>query len=241
MTTTGSPGPSVPWSTVRGIVLGNRVGMDAGFVGNHLRGHGCRFEEAHREDPAHWPDLAGADLVLTLGSEWNVYRPETAAAVDAEAAFVREVIERGIPLLAICFGAQVLAHALGGAVSRAPTPEIGWFDLDLAPAAPTPSAAGPWMEWHDDVFTVPEGFDVLARTGAGPQLIAGGRAVATQFHPEATETMVRDWIEHGGADQLASRGGDPDALLAQTRVNVGRSRPAAEALVDWFLDVTAGR
>ena len=60
--------------------------------------------------------------MLTLGSEWNVYQPETAALVDAEAALVRDVVERGIPLLGICFGAQVLAHALGGTVSRAATP-----------------------------------------------------------------------------------------------------------------------
>ena len=70
------------------------------------------------------------------------------------------------------------------------------------------------MEWHDDVFTVPEGFDVLATTPSGPQLIASRRAVGTQFHPEATETMVRDWIEHGGAEQYRRVGGDPDQLLA---------------------------
>lgn len=218
-------------------MLGNRGGLDAGFVGNHLRVRGYRFEEAHREAASEWPDLDGAELVLTLGSEWNVYRPEIAAAVEAEAAYVRQVIERGIPLLAICFGAQVLSHALGGTVSRTPAPEIGWFEVDLAAAAP-PIARGPWMEWHDDVFTVPEGFDVLARTATGPQLIASRRAVGTQFHPEATETMVRDWIDHGGAEQLRSRGGDPDALLDATRGNVTHSRGAAGALVDWFLERT---
>ena len=117
-------------------------------------------------------------------------------------------------------------------------PEIGWYEPALAPGAPD-VAAGPWMEWHDDVFTAPEGFDVLASTPSGPQLIASRHAVATQFHPEATETMVRDWIEHGGAEQYRSRGGDPDELLATTRANTARSRPAAEALVDWFLEHTA--
>jgi GMP synthase-like glutamine amidotransferase len=222
---------------MRGIVLGNRGGMDAGFVGNHLRVRGFRFEEAHREEPADWPALDGADLVLTLGSEWNVYRPETTASVAAEASYVRDVVERRIPLLGICFGAQVLSHALGGTVSRAPAPEIGWYELDLDEDAPA-IARGPWMEWHDDVFTVPEGFGVLARTATGPQLVASRRAVGTQFHPEATETMIRDWIEHGGAEQLLARGGDPDALLATSRAQVTHSREAAEALVDWFLERT---
>ena len=97
------------------------------------------------------------------------------------------------------------------------------------------------MEWHDDVFTAPEGFDVLATTAAGPQLIRGGRCLGTQFHPEATETMVRGWLDGGGAEQYRARGGDPDELLAATRANVERSRPAAEALVDWFLDDVAAR
>ena len=79
---------------------------------------------------------------------------------------------------------------------------------------------------------------MLASTPSGPQLIASRHAVGTQFHPEATETMVRDWIEHGGAEQHRSRVGDPDELLATTRANTARSRPAAEALVDWFLERT---
>jgi GMP synthase-like glutamine amidotransferase len=220
------------------VVVGNREALDSGFVGNHLRARGFRFTEAHREQPGDWPDLAGVDLVVTLGSEWHAYDPSTAALVAAEAAYVRDVLGRHVPLLGICFGAQVLAQALGATVSRTADWEIGWYAPVLEPGAPA-AAAGPWMEWHDDVFTVPEGFDVLATTSAGPQLIASRRAVGTQFHPEATETMVRDWIEHGGAEQYRSRGGDPDQLLAETRANTARSRPAAEALVDWFLDHTA--
>jgi GMP synthase-like glutamine amidotransferase len=221
---------------VRAVLIGNGGGSDAGFVGNRLRERGFAFTEGQREHPTDWPALDGVELVVTLGSEWNVYRPETAALVEAEARLVRDVVERGIPLLGICFGAQVLSHALGGTVSRTPTPEIGW--VTVAVDGP-PVAAGPWMEWHDDVFTAPAGFDVLARNEVGPQLIRGPRIVATQFHPEATETMVRDWIDHGGAESYRRHGGDPDALLAATRANVATSRPAAEALVDWFLESVA--
>jgi GMP synthase-like glutamine amidotransferase len=222
---------------VRGLLIGNATDSDAGFVGAHLRRRGFDFTEGRREQPGAWPDLDGVELVLTLGSEWHVYDPATAAAVAAEAALVRLAGERGIPVLAICFGAQVLSHALGGTVRRLDAPEIGWFEL----AVETPDVAtGPWMEWHSDGFTPPEGFDVLARTDAGPQLIRGRRALGTQFHPEVTEAMVTRWIEHGGADQYRRHDGDPDALLAETRANVVASGPAAEALVDWFLDGVAG-
>jgi GMP synthase-like glutamine amidotransferase len=222
---------------MRALVIGNAGDFDTGFVGRRLREHGFRFVEGHREHRADWPTLDGLDLVLTLGSEWNVYRPETAATVEAEAALVRDVVGRGVPFLGICFGGQVLAHALGGTVSRSPVAEIGWFELAVDAAG---IASGPWMEWHDDVFTPPEGFDVLARTAVGPQLIRGGRCLGTQFHPEATETIVRDWVESGGAAAYRAHGGDPDALLEETHVNVGRSGPAAGALVDWFLEHVAG-
>ncbi|MET0146203.1 MAG: gamma-glutamyl-gamma-aminobutyrate hydrolase family protein [Ilumatobacteraceae bacterium] len=225
---------------MRAVVIGNADDLDPGFVGHRLRQHGFVFTEGHREDPAGWPGLDGVDLVVQLGSEWNVYRSETAGPVEAEAAFVRDVVGRRTPLLAICFGAQVLSHALGGSVTRTAAPEIGWVELPEDRVTDGAIARGPWMEWHDDVFTAPEGFDVLAANDVGPQLIRGGRTVATQFHPEATETMVRRWLGEGGADQVLARGGDPDALLALTRANVAVSRPAADALVDWFLDVVAG-
>jgi hypothetical protein len=95
------------------------------------------------------------------------------------------------------------------------------------------------MEWHHDVFTVPAGFVELARSPAGPELVRGGRGVATQFHPEATETMIARWLRMGGAAQLRAEGGDPDALLAETRANVELSGPRSAALVDWFLASSA--
>ena len=65
--------------------------------------------------------------------------------------------------------------------------------------------------------------------------------MGTQFHPEVTETMVRRWLDNGGAEQYRTYGGDPAALLAETRAKVAYSRPAAEALVDWFLDDVVAR
>src|SRR4051812_3001351 len=145
---------------MRALAIGNENDFDTGFVGQRLHDHGYVFTEGHREHPDEWPELDGVDLVLTLGSEWHVYEPVTAPLVAAEAGLARAVVGRGIPFLAICFGAQVLAGALDATVSRTMPPEIGWLDVELAgPLDSLP--AGPWLVWHDDVFTVPEGFEEL--------------------------------------------------------------------------------
>jgi GMP synthase-like glutamine amidotransferase len=222
---------------VRALAIGNGNDFDTGFVGHRFREHGYVFTECDREHPDEWPALDGIDLVLTLGSEWHVYEPATARPVEAEAALLRDVVARDVPLFAICFGAQVLSRARGGTVGRLPVPVIGWVDVAVDGDGGIPT--GPWMEWHHDVFTVPAGFVELARSPAGPELVRGGRGVATQFHPEATETMIARWLRMGGAAQLRAEGGDPDALLAETRANVELSGPRSAALVDWFLASSA--
>lgn len=223
--------------SVRALLIANAADADPGFVGERLRYHGYAFDECHRERPTAWPDLVGHDLVLLLGSDWSVYWPHLAAEVAAEAALVREAHRRGVPVFGICFGAQMVAHALGGVVERAPRPEIGWLTVESDVDA---LDEGPWMQWHSDRFSVPPDFDELARSDVGPQAIVAGRTFATQFHPEATESIVRRWSSGGGAEELAAVGIRAESLLEATRASVVASRRAAVRLVDWFVDSVAG-
>lgn len=219
---------------MRALLIANAVDADAGFVGDRFRHHGFAFTECHRERPAEWPSLDGHDLVLLLGSEWSVYWPHVADEVAAETALVRETHRRGIPQFGICFGNQSMASALGGTVERAREPEIGWYDV--VSDRPDVVAEGPWLQWHYDVVTVPPGADEIARSAVGPQAWQLGRSFATQFHPEATESMLARWTTGGGADELVRIGSTPEQLMAETRANTVASREHAERLVDWFLD-----
>lgn len=217
---------------MRALLVANQVDADAGFVGDRFRAHGYAFDECHREHPGDWPELAGRDLVLLLGSEWSVYWPEVAASVSAEVALLHEAARRGVPVFGICFGNQVMAHAFGGEVYRAATPEVGWYTVDTD--QPTTIVEGPWVQWHYDVVKVPPKASELARSEAGPQAWRMGRMFATQFHPEATETILRRWSAGPGAEELARLGVTPEELLAETASNVALSEPNADTLVDWF-------
>lgn len=224
---------------MRALLIANGAEADAGFVGDRLRHHGYAFAECHRERPGDWPDLDGHELVLLLGSEWSVYWPQVADNVRAEAALVRSAHERGVPMLGICFGHQTMSHALGGTVERASRPEIGWYDV--VSDVPEWIAPGPWLQWHYDVVTVPPGATELARTSVGPQSWRLGRSCTTQFHPEATEAMLARWTSGVGTEELAQFGTSPEAIMADTRANVGVSREHADVLVDRFLEDCAGR
>ncbi len=217
---------------MRALLLSNRDDADPGCVGERLRWHGYAFIECHREDPSEWPKLAGIDLVVSLGSEWSVYWDHVQDSVEAEVALLRATHSRQVPILGICFGGQILSHALGGSVERAPVPEVGW--CDVTSRVPELAGNGPWLQWHSDRFTPPPGADRLAQSPHAEQAYLLGRTLALQFHPEVNESIVAQWSSGGGAE-LASLGIEREDLMAQTRSQVERARLAAACLVDWFV------
>ena len=157
---------------MRALVVANPADRDPGLVGARLTELGWRLGEVDRERPAELPGLEGVDLVVSLGSDWSVYEPSVRSEVAAEAALLAAAHRRGVPVLGICWGAQVLAHALGGSVKPAPSPEVGWLAVRPTPGSPVP--VGPWFQWHGDRFGVPPGARTLATSPLAPQAYVCG-------------------------------------------------------------------
>jgi GMP synthase-like glutamine amidotransferase len=222
---------------VKALIVSNKGDSDPGFVGDRLMQLDFALVHVDREYPAEWPSLAGVDLLLHLGSDWSVYWNDVARSVEAESALMNDAQRRGVPIFGICFGAQMLAHSLGGSVQQARRPEVGWCEV-LAPAAYGP-LAGTWMQWHGDTFTAPASAEVLALSDVGPQAIRAGRSFGTQFHPEANEAIVTRWMSGEGAVELARLGISPHDLAEATRREAPRAGLAAGALVEWFLSEIA--
>ena len=225
---------------VRAALIGNRDDTDPGLVGHALRRRGYSFVELAREAAAEWDLRPGeVDLVVSLGSSWSTYWPEFERETSIERDFLAAAHGSGVPVLGVCFGAQQLATALGGSVSRLHKPEIGWHTVvpgpESGPGDGTEILAGQWFQWHYDGFEVPSGATTLAHSEVSAQAFRTGRTLAVQFHPEVTESIVRHWSSGDGAGELVEVGIDRDELLGLTRRMVDDVRPRTDALVEWFL------
>ncbi len=187
-----------------------------------------------------FPDFAAFDAVVAMGAPWSAYDHELIGSwVLPEMEQLRRADAAGVPVLGICFGGQLLAAALGGAVAAAPAPEVGWRDVGSDDETIVPG--GPWFQWHYDRWATPPAARELARNAAASQAFVLRRNLALQFHPELTATMLAGWLGNGGAAKAAELGITAETLLADTdRLGPGAIR-RAHALVDGFLTHVAGR
>ena len=134
---------------------------------------------------------------------------------EASAGWLRDAAHAGLPLLGICYGHQLIAHALGGEVGDNPVGrEMGTIEISLQPqAADDPLFAGlppafPAQATHlQSVLRVPEGATVLASSAQdGCHAFRWGEGVwGVQFHPEFSSSVMRGYIVARG-EALAGEG-----------------------------------
>jgi len=213
------------------LVVGDKGDDDAGFVGERLTALGATLVRLDRDA---LPDLTTpADLLMLLGSARSAHNPAQTGVVASEAHLVRRALSHGVPVLGICYGAQLLAHALGGEVLPAPKPEVGWFIVDSVDPVLCPT--GPWLQFHSDAFVPPPGVRVLGSSPAGCQGFTyerdGARALAWQFHPETTPRELAAWLTNAGA-WVVEHGGDPVAIQAEADARAEAARAMAYDLTD---------
>jgi GMP synthase-like glutamine amidotransferase len=138
----------------------------------------------------------------------------------AEIALIADAVERGVPTLAVCLGAQLLAAAAGAAVYPGPDgPEIAWAPVELSDAARSDALfAGlppvlDVLHWHGDTFDLPAGAVRLAagRRYQNQAFRIGARAWGIQFHLEVDAGAVDTFIASFG-DEARQAVGGPEAL-----------------------------
>lgn len=147
------------------------------------------------------PARGSFDALVVFGGEQNArddgaypYLPALADLMALEAA-------AGGAVMGICLGSQIMARGAGAENIIGAAPEFGWCEVALTDAAQqdplfsTLPARFSIFQWHSDTFTLPDGAVHLARSdkAAIQAFRLGPRAYATQFHFEASRTVVADW------------------------------------------------
>ncbi len=181
------------------------------------------------------PETAGRAFVCCLGSKHSPLDREV-PVVTATIALIARAVEQVVPVLGLCYGGQVLADVLGGVVEPAPEAELGWHNFETDDPGRVP--AGPWLEWHYQRFTLPRGAQELARSAAGVQAFSSGPHLGTQFHPESTIEIVKQWAS-SDRERLESLGiTDAEQRLEDGRVGAHSARANAFQLFDDFWERT---
>ena len=171
---------------------------DLGTMERLFASWGLSFEylDPSRDDLAHATD---AKLLVVMGGPISVNDVDRFHYLGDEVEVIRKRIERGLPTLGICLGAQLIARALGASVAPMAGPEIGWGPLTLTQAgvaAPLRHLRSPVLHWHGEAFELPEGCASLASTSkcANQAFAVGSHTLALQFHIEVGADHLERWL-----------------------------------------------
>ncbi len=195
------------------------------------RGYHVAYAEAGLDDLGALDPL-GPDLLVVLGGPIGAYEEASYPFVLAELRLLEKRLAADLPTLGVCLGSQLMARALGARVYPGRRKEIGWAPLVLTDEgrrsclrylAPEETAV---LHWHGDTFDLPRGAVRLASTEAyeNQAFAWGRRALALQFHVEATARDLERWFV-GHACEI---GATPGVSVAELRRDTARCAPALE-------------
>jgi len=166
------------------------VAHELGLLQEWADARGHLITRYFREETWDADDLHVADLIIVMGSPNSVATGYTHDSAVREIALLKQRIARKEALFGICYGAQALAIALGGSVTRRELANTGYKAVTLInPSADSPIDAGGWALWHEDMID-PNSLinlnqiEVLATDAGAVIAFRSGNAWGVQFHPE---------------------------------------------------------
>jgi len=215
------------------IVLSHTsIAHELGHLEPWLALHDYSITRVYREDGPAIPD---AELLIVLGSPFSVADGHCEPAGLAEIEMVGAWVAQGRPYLGLCFGAQVLALALGGRVERLPEAFVGYVDIPTDDAHAS-TVGGPWTIWHNDAITAPPTAEVMGSLDHADVAFRVGNAWGLQPHIEVTaDSLDRLGIALGAGAEVRQ------PLVDALRADADANRARAFALLDAFHAETADK
>jgi GMP synthase-like glutamine amidotransferase len=179
-------------------------------------------------------DEVGYRGLMILGGPMSALDDKGHPFLVEEVRLIQSFLERKLPMLNICLGAQLLARACNMPLTLAGEKEIGWHDVELIdwytrrnPLFFQLPKQFKTFHWHTDTFEIPSDGYRLARSELykNQAFCYGGNAYGIQFHPEMTKEMILAWIENDKLkrqrfitqEQEAQIMADLDTLVAEQK------------------------
>jgi GMP synthase (glutamine-hydrolysing) len=213
------------------LVLQHEPDVGPGNLADWLDGQGIPWQLVEVRS-MEFPERTDWRAVVVLGSEASAY-DDSQDWIRAEKRWLQPLVDAGVPVLGLCFGAQLLALLTGGQVRRADRTIRGWTTVE----ADEPALGGRWLSWHGDEIVPPPSAEVTARSATCVEAFAVGPHLGLQFHPEVTDPIVEGWT----VEDAAALGDEADRVRdATARYLAGATSAAAGIYERFFSPVLAG-
>ncbi|HEX3033656.1 MAG TPA: gamma-glutamyl-gamma-aminobutyrate hydrolase family protein [Thermodesulfobacteriota bacterium] len=190
--------------------------------------------------------------LVILGGPMNVYETEDYPFLEIENKLIRQAVERQMPVLGICLGAQLIAKALGAKVTKNRVKEIGWYPLRISKEAKRDrlfkyfNTEETVFQWHGDKFEIPKGAVHLAESPLcrDQAFRFGPNVYALQFHIEVTPQMISEWLnvsENREEIKPLQEKINPETIITETPNYIKRLNALAENVFGEFCGLAKGR
>ena len=167
------------------------------------------------------PKDAG-DFLLIMGGPMSVN--DANSWIAEELQFVKVAMDKGTPVLGICFGSQLMARAIGGSVGSGPRFEIGMVSMRVTDEGQSDPVFGclpytfPVFQWHGEGITLPAGVPSLMASADFPvqAFRARKRSYGLLFHPEMEEQGIQALCRECPEDVI--KGGIPPETIQKAAI-----------------------
>lgn len=141
------------------------------------------------------PTADKTDMLVILGGPMSPN--DKLPWIKQEYELVSSLLDKKIPMLGVCFGAQLIAKILGGKVVKAPAKEVGWapvyLQTNIIPNIPEKALV---LHWHEDMFEIPEKARLLFSSDhvKNQGYIYQNNVIGLQFHFEPFDDNVKEIV-----------------------------------------------
>lgn len=187
------------------------------------------------------PALEDFTHLVVLGAPLGVEAVDQFSWLAREAAFLQNCLQARKNILALCFGAQLLAHLLAAEVTAAKEKEIGWHDVDfLLPPEWPDLGSFPLFQWHGDIFSLPQGALGIAvsQATAVQGFLLNENVLALAGHPEMDEHLLEIFLQQFWSEaekKSAPFIQSPSQMRSEAAQKLREGAPKILALLDAWL------